>query len=79
MNSLEGDVYMIGAGLLFSLGALSLRLEGQRSKRIAGHLFALVLGVLLADTLIHRLPNAVAGFIYGAHHHYGSRNLPSDK
>jgi hypothetical protein len=79
MNSLEGDVYMIGAGLLFSLGALSLWLEGQRLKRIASHLFVLVLGVLLTDTLIHRLPNAIAGFIYGAHHPYASRNLPSDQ
>ncbi|WAK02523.1 hypothetical protein [Methylobacter sp. YRD-M1] len=79
MNSLEGEVYMIGAGLLFSLGTLSLWVEGQRLKRVAAQLFILVLGVLLADALIHRLPNALAGFIYGTHHHFASKGLRSDK
>jgi len=26
-----------------------------------------VLGVLLADAIVHQLPNAIAGFIYGTH------------
>lgn len=67
MSSLDHAIHVIGAGLLISLGLLSLWLKDKRLKRIASNLFVLVLGVLLADALLHLLPNAIAEFIYGSH------------
>lgn len=79
MSSLDHAIHVIGAGLLISLGLLSLWLKDKRLKRIVSNLIALVLGVLLADALLHLLPNTIAGFIYGSHYHHVPRNLPSDK
>ena len=62
-----------------SLGLLSLRIEGKRLKRIASNLIALALGVLLADALVHQIPDAIAGFIYGSHHHYIPKKFLSDE
>lgn len=67
MNSLDHAVHAVGVGLLISLGLLSLWLKDKRLKRIVSNLIALVLGVLLADALLHLLPNAIAEFIYGSH------------
>ncbi|MFU8789494.1 MAG: hypothetical protein ACNA7G_10715 [Methylobacter sp.] len=67
MNSLDRTVHAIGAGLLISLGVLSPWFKDPRLKRMASHLIAVVVGVLLADAVLHLLPNAIAKFIYGAH------------
>jgi hypothetical protein len=67
MSSLDRTVHAIGAGLLISLGLLSPWLKDPRLKRMASNLIALVVGVLLADALLHLLPNAIAKFIYGSH------------
>ncbi|WP_333873208.1 hypothetical protein [Methylobacter sp.] len=67
MNSLDRTIHAVGVGLLISLGLLSLWLKDKRLKRIVSNLIALVLGVLLADALLHLLPNAIAEFIYGSH------------
>lgn len=67
MSSLDRTVHAIGAGLLISLGLLSLRLKDPRLKRIASNLITVVGGVLLADAVLHLLPNAIAEFIYGSH------------
>jgi len=53
-----------------SLGVLSLRIKGKRLKRIASNLIVLVVGVLLADALVHQIPNAIAGFIYSSRHNF---------
>jgi hypothetical protein len=66
MSSLDRTVHAIGAGLLISLGLLSLRFKDPRLKRIASNLIAAVGGVLLADAVLHLLPNAIAEFIYGS-------------
>ncbi len=66
MNSLDRTIHAVGVGLLISLGLLSLWLKDKRLKRIVSNLIALVLGVLLADALLHLLPNAIAEFIYGS-------------
>ncbi|MCK9635917.1 MAG: hypothetical protein M0R41_06540 [Methylobacter tundripaludum] len=66
MSSLDRTVHAIGAGLLISLGLLSLRLKDPRLKRIASNLITVVGGVLLADAVLHLLPNAIAEFIYGS-------------
>jgi hypothetical protein len=79
MNCLDSTIHAIGAGLLISLGLLSLWIKGKRLKRIVSNLFLLVLGVLLADALLHLLPNTIAGFIYGSHYHHVPRNFLSDK
>jgi len=63
MSSLDRTVHAIGAGLLISLG----RLKDPRLKRMASHLIAVAGGVLLADAVLHLLPNAIAEFIYGSH------------
>lgn len=65
MNSLDHAIHVIGAGLLISLGLLSLWLKDKRLKRIVSNLIAVVGGVLLADAVLHLLPNAIAEFIYG--------------
>ena len=65
MNSLDHAIHVIGAGLLISLGLLSLWLKDKRLKRIVSNLIAVVAGVLLADAVLHLLPNAIAEFIYG--------------
>ncbi|MDO9423378.1 MAG: hypothetical protein Q7T40_04230 [Methylobacter sp.] len=65
MNTLERTVHVLGAVLVCSLGGLSLRLENKRLKRIVSNLLVLALVVLLADAVMHLLPNAIAGFIYG--------------
>lgn len=67
MNSLDHAIHTAGAGLLISLGLLSLRLKDKRLKRIVSNLITVVLSVLLADALLHVLPNAIAEFIYGSH------------
>ncbi len=67
MNSLDHAIHVIGAGLLISLGLLSLWLKDKRLKRIVSNLIAVVGGVLLADAVLHLLPNAIAEFIYGTH------------
>jgi hypothetical protein len=67
MNSLDRTIHAAGVGLLISLGLLSLWLKDKRLKRIVSNLIALVVGVLLADALLHLLPNAIAEFIYGSH------------
>ncbi|TRW98955.1 hypothetical protein EKO24_006920 [Candidatus Methylobacter oryzae] len=67
MSSLDRTVHAIGAGLLISLGLLSPWLKDKRLKRIVSNLIAVVGGVLLADALLHLLPNAIAEFIYGSH------------
>jgi len=38
-----------------------------------------VLGVLLADAIVHQLPNAIAGFIYGTHQSYIPQKFISAK
>ena len=70
MKTLDKTIYKLSAGMLMSLGLLSLRIEGKCLKRIVSSLIALVLGVLLAVTTLHLLPNAIAGFIYGTHQSY---------
>jgi hypothetical protein len=75
MNSLDHTVHLFGAILLISLGLLSLRIEGKRLKRMVSNLFVLVLGVLLADALLHLLPNAIASFIYGSHYPDAPKNF----
>jgi hypothetical protein len=67
MNKLNHTVHKLEALLSTSLDLLPLRIEGKCLKRIALNLIALVLGVLLADAIVHQLPNAIAGFIYGTH------------
>ena len=67
MNKLNHTVHKLEALLSMGLDLLPLRIEGKRLKRIALNLIALVLGVLLADAIVHQLPNAIAGFIYGTH------------
>ncbi len=67
MNSFDHAVHVIGLGLLISLVLLSLWFKDKRLKRIVSNLIALVVGVLLADALLHLLPNAIAKFIYGTH------------
>lgn len=79
MNTLDHTVHTLGAVLVCSLGLLSLRFEGKRLKRIVSNLFVLVLAVLLADALLHLLPNAIAGFIYGSHHAFLSQQTLSDQ
>jgi len=79
MSSLDSPIHVIGAGLLISLGLLLLWIKGKRLKRIVSNVFLLVLGVLVADALLHLLPNTIAGFIYGSHGHYAPRNFPSNK
>lgn len=66
MSSLDRTVHAIGAGLLISLGLLSPRLKDPRLKRMASHLIVVAGGVLLADAVLHLLPNAIAEFIYGS-------------
>ncbi|MEE7625287.1 hypothetical protein V3O24_03865 [Methylobacter sp. Wu8] len=66
MSSLDCTVHAIGAGLLISLGLLSPWLKDKRLKRIASNLIAVVGGVLLADAVLHLLPDAIAEFIYGS-------------
>ncbi len=75
MNTLDQTIHIVGSLLLVCLGMLSLRIEGKRFKQIVAGAFILVLSVLLADAVIHLLPNAIAGFIYGAHKHYVPRNF----
>jgi hypothetical protein len=70
MISLDHTVHALGAFLVCSLGLLLLRIENKRLKRIVLNLFVLVLTVLFADALMHLLPNALAGFIYGSHHSF---------
>lgn len=70
MNTLDHTVHTLGALLLISLGVLSLRIENKRLKQIVSNLFVLVLAVLLADALIHLLPNAIASFIYSSRHNF---------
>lgn len=65
MNSLDHAIHVTGSGLLISLGLLSLWLKDKRLKRIVSNLIAVVGGVLLADAVLHLLPNAIAEFIYG--------------
>lgn len=79
MSTFDQAIHIVGTLLLISLGALSLRIEGKRLKRMVSGVFVLVLSVLLADAALHLLPNAIAGFIYGTHKHYVPRNLLSDK
>lgn len=38
----------------------------EMSKRMVSHLIAVAGGVLLADAVLHLLPNAIAEFIYGS-------------
>jgi hypothetical protein len=73
MNSLDCTVHTIVAGLLISLGLLSLCLKGKRLQRFVANLIALVVGVLLADALVHQIPDAIAGFIYGTHQQFNSK------
>jgi len=79
MNTLDHTAHALGALLLISLGVLSHRIEGKLLKRIVTRAFILVLTVLLVDTAMHLLPNAIASFIYGTHKHYVPRNFLSDK
>jgi hypothetical protein len=67
VNSLDRAIHTVGAGFLISLALLSLWLKDKRLKRMVSNLIAVVLGVLLADAVLHLLPNAIAGFIYGSH------------
>ena len=62
-----------------SLGLLSLRIEGKRLKPLVSKLIALVLAVLLADAILHQIPNAIASFIYGSHQTYIPKKFLSDK
>ncbi len=75
MNNHDFYVHTLGAVLLIGSGFLSLRIEDQRLKRWVSAFFVLVLGALLADAVMHLLPNAIAGFIYGSHHHSIPINL----
>lgn len=70
MNNLDESIHLLGAGLLIILGVLSPWIENKRLKRMLSKLIVLVLGVLLADAFVHRIPNAIAGFIYGAHRQF---------
>jgi len=70
MNTIDHTVHKFGALLLTTLGLLSLRIEGKRLKHTVSYLIVLVLGVLLAVAILHLLPNAIAGFIYGTHQPY---------
>jgi hypothetical protein len=66
MNALDRTANILGTLLL--MGWLSVfRIEGKRLKRMIAAVFISVCGVFLADAVIHRVPNAIAGFIYGAH------------
>jgi hypothetical protein len=76
---LDQTAHTLGALLLISLGVLSQRIEGKRLKQIVVGAFVLVLAVVLADAVMHLLPNTIAGFIYGSHHHYAPRQFLSDK
>jgi hypothetical protein len=75
MNNHDFYVHVIGVALLIGSGFLSLRIEDKRLKRRVSSFFVLVLGLLLADAVIHLLPNAIAGFIYGSQHHSSPGNL----
>jgi len=76
LNNHDFYVHVIGVVLLIVSGFLSLGLEDRRLKRWVSSFFVLVLGVLLADAVMHLLPNAIAGFIYGSRHHFIPGNLP---
>jgi len=79
MNTLDYTIHALVALLLMSLGVLSRWIEGKRLKRMVAGVFILVLAVLLADAIMHLLPNAIASFIYGTHKHHVPRNFLSDK
>jgi hypothetical protein len=79
MNKFNHTVHILEALLSTGLNLLPLRIEGKRLKRIALNLIALVLGVLLADAIVHQLPNAIAGFIYGTHQSYIPQKFLSAK
>jgi hypothetical protein len=79
MNKRNHTVHKLEALLSTGVDLLPLRIEGKRLKRIVLNLIALVLGVLLAVAIVHQLPNAIAGFIYGTHQSYIPQKFLSAK
>ncbi|MDD1621127.1 MAG: hypothetical protein LUQ11_06565 [Methylococcaceae bacterium] len=75
MNNHDFYVHVIGVALLIGSGLLSLGLEDRRLKHWVSSFFVLVLSLLLADVVLHLLPNAIAGFIYGSRYHSIPVNL----
>ncbi|MDO8843279.1 MAG: hypothetical protein Q7U98_05760 [Methylicorpusculum sp.] len=79
MTDLDSHLYLIGGEILVILGITIAMLNNKRQKRTLSGIFLLILGFMLAHTVTHLLPNAVAGFIFRSYHYATPRNLWIDQ